>query len=280
MPSCPHCSSSRANKDGRDRAEKQRYRCSTCRRNFTDRSGTPFENHRWPRDVILMAVRWTFRFRLSAANVRDLLAEHGMDVTRQTIADWLQKFGVLLAEAARRYAKPLGSRWFVDETYVQVGGQWAYLYRAVDQSGQVVDVLLREKRNLESAKAFFEQAIKRRGIVPDEVVTDKHRGYLRAVRQHAPHAKHRRTGLHRKRALTTKSVERSHVPIKDRLRSMRGLGSVETGQRLIEGIELARAVQRGDVRPPGWCKSGSVHERARLEVVTFSWLASRLQTAA
>ena len=66
-----------------------------------------------------MAVRWYFRYRLSAANVRDLLAERGMDVSRQTVADWVQKFGVLLAEAGRRYTKPLGRRWFVDETYLE-----------------------------------------------------------------------------------------------------------------------------------------------------------------
>jgi len=100
----------------------------------------------------------------------------------------VQKFGALLAEAARRYAKRVGSRWFVDETYVRVGKQWTYLYRAVDEAGQVVDMLLREKRDVASAKAFFEQAIKRRGVVQDEVVTDKHRAYIRAVRQHAPNA--------------------------------------------------------------------------------------------
>jgi len=227
-----------------------------------------------------MAVRWYFSYRLSAANVRNLLAERGLDVSRQAVADWVQKFGALLAEGARRYAKRVGSRWFVDETYVRVGKAWAYLYRAVDEAGQVVDVLLREKRDLESAKAFFVQAIKRRGVVPDEIVTDKHRAYLRAVKQHAPNAKHRRTGLHRKRALTTKPIERSHVPIKDRVRPMRSLGSVPTGQHLLEGIELAQAVQRGDVRLPDWGEPSSVHERSRVTVATFSWLASGLRTAA
>ncbi len=227
-----------------------------------------------------MAVRWYFSYRLSAANIRNLLAERGLDVSRQTVADWVQKFGVLLAEAGRRHAKPLGRRWFVDETYVQVGKKWAYLDRAVDEAGQVVDVLLREKRDRESAEAFFEQAIERRGVVPDEVVTDKHRAYLRAVKQHAPNAKHRRTGLHRERALTTKPIERSHVPIKDRVRVMRSLGSVPTGRRLLEGIELAQAVQRGDICLPNQPALNSVHERARLAVTTFSWLASGLRTAA
>ncbi len=227
-----------------------------------------------------MAVRWYFSYRLSAANVRNLLAERGLDVSRQTVADWVQKFGVLLAEAGRRHAKRIGARWYVDETYVRVGKKWSYLYRAVDESGQVVDVLLREKRDSESANAFFEQAIKRRGVVPDEVVTDKHRAYLRAVKQYAPNATHRRTGLHRKRALTTKPIERSHVPIKDRVRPMRSLGSIATGQRLLEGIELAQAVKRGDIRLPDRNEPISLHARVRVDVMTFSWLASGLRTAA
>ncbi len=150
----------------------------------------------------------------------------------------------------------------------------------MDEAGQVVDVLLREKRDVESAQAFFEQAIKRRGIVPEKVVTDKHRAYLRAVKQHAPNAKHRRTGLHRQRALTTKPIERSHVPVKDRVKPMRSLGSVVTGQRLLEGIELAQAVRRGDICLSNEHEPSSIYEYVRVEVMTFSWLASGLRTAA
>ena len=207
---------------------------------------------------------------MSAANVRNLLAERGLDVSRQTVADWVQKFGVLLAAAGRRHARALGKRWIVDETYVRIGKRWAYLYRAVDEANQVVDVLLRERRDLASAKAFFAQAIKRRGVVPNEVVTDKHRAYLRAVRQHAPNATHRRTRLHRQRVLTTKPIERSHVPTKDRVKPMRGLGSIVTGQRLLEGIELAQAVQRGEICLPNQSEANSVHESVRLDVMTFS----------
>ena len=126
MPACPHCSSSRTHRDGRDRAKKQRYRYRACRRSFTGRTATPFENHRWPRDVIVMAIRWYLRYRLSAANVHEGVAERGVDVSRQTVVDWVQRFGSFLAEAARRYAKQVGSRWYVDETYVQVGKNWAY----------------------------------------------------------------------------------------------------------------------------------------------------------
>ena len=143
-----------------------------------------------------------------------------------------------------------------------------------------MDVLLRERRDLESAEAFFAQAIKRSGVVPSKVVTGKRQAYLRAVKRHNPKAKHRRTGLRRQRALTTKPIERSHVPIKDRLRSMRSLDFIETGQHLLEGAELAQAMRRGDIRPPGRGDPSSVHESARLEVTTFSWLASEFRTVA
>ena len=89
------------------------------------------------------------------------------------------------------------------------------------------------------------------------------------MKRHAPKAKHRRTGLHRQRALTTKPIERSHVPVKDRMRPMRSLGSIHTGQRLLEGVELAQAVRRGDIRPSDQGDPSSAHEGARLEVATL-----------
>ena len=171
-----------------------------------------------------------------------------------------------------------------DEPYVRVAGRWAYLYRAVDEAGQVVDILLREQRDLGSARAFFEQAIARRGVRPRVVITDKHQAYRRAVRRRTWRATHVRTGLHRARGETTKAIERSHVPIKDRLRPMRGLQSTATGQRLLEGLELAHAIWRGDIGPaaaPGSSPRGRrPHERARAVAATFSWLARRLAQAA
>ena len=108
------------------------------------------------------------------SNVRDLLAERGLDVSARTVLTWVQTFGPLLGEAARRRARPVGTCWWVDETYVRVKGKWAYLYRAIDEDGQVIDVLLRAHRDLDSAKAFLAQAIARRGVTPTEVITDGH----------------------------------------------------------------------------------------------------------
>ena len=144
----------------------------------------------------------------------------------------------------------------------------------------MVDILLREHRDLDSARAFLQQARRRRAARPDTVITDKHPAYGRAVRRHVPRATHVRTGLHRTRGETTKPIERSHAPVKDRLWAMRGLRSVATGQRVLEAIEAAQAVRRGDLRrrlpaaapvrvPPG--------DRARAAALTFVLTAQDLR---
>ena len=109
-------------KDGRDGATP-RYRCRPCRRTCIGRTGTPFAGHRWPREVIVMAVRWYLRLRLAAAAARDLLAERGVDVSARTVLHWVQQFAPLLARAGRRAATRPGRRWWCDETYVRVGGK-------------------------------------------------------------------------------------------------------------------------------------------------------------
>jgi transposase-like protein len=283
-PSCVRCFGIAVKKDGRRSATGQRFRCHGCRRTFTPRTGTPFAGHRWPLGVISTAVRWYLRYRLSAADVRDLLAERHLDVSARTVLAWAHKFGPLLAAEGRRHARRVGTTWYADETYVQVAGRWAYLYRAIDEYGQVVDVLLREHRDLESARAFFDQAITRRGVRPRVVITDKHAAYRRAVRRRAWRAAHIRTGLHRARGETTKPIERSHGPVKDRVRPMRGLQSVATGQRLLEGIELAQAIRHRSIRPSPVehraLPSPGPHARAREAACTFAWLARRLAQAA
>ncbi len=282
MPSCPRCHSPAVRKDGRPAPALQRYRCHGCRRTFTTRTGTPFAGYRWPREIIVLAVHWYCSMRLAAANVVALLAERGVDVSARTVLTWVHTFGPILAEAGRRRSRQLGRRWWCDETYIRLRGRWAYLYRAIDEDGQVVDVLLREHRDLDSARAFFARAIQQRGLTPDEVLTDGHPAYRRAIQEHAPRARHVVTGLHRAAGYaTTQPIERSHVPIKDRVRPMRGVQSIATGQRLVEGVTLAQAIRRGDV---AWEGAGeltrlSVQGRARRTVATFQGLASELRLA-
>ena len=111
---------------------------------MSDRSvlSCPPSGFRFPREVIAVAVRWYLRYGLSYRDVEELLAERGVTVDHVTVYRWVQRFTPEFVEAARPARRAPGDRWFVDETYVKVSGRWTYLYRAVDQHGQVVDVLL------------------------------------------------------------------------------------------------------------------------------------------
>src|SRR5919198_416583 len=242
MPSCPACQQPATKRNGRDRRGRQKYTCRRCRRTFTENSASAFSGYRWPADVILTAVRWYLAYPLSSRQIVELLAERGIDVSHRTILTWVQVFGPQLAAEVRRRWRPIGRCWIVDEVFLFRKGQKRYLYRAIDKDGVVVDVLLREHRDTASAEAFFRQAIERTGVVPNEVVTDHHQPYIKAVATTCPGAVHIRTGLHRARGETTKAVERSHVPMRDRLRNSRGLKRTETGQRFPEGFEAVRPV--------------------------------------
>jgi transposase-like protein len=212
MPPCPSCQQPAAKRNGFDRRGRQKYACRPCRRTFTENTTSAFSGYRWPRDVILTAVRWYLAYPLSSRQVLELLAERGIDVSHRTVLDWVQAFGPPLAAEVRRRRRPVGKQWFVDEVFLFRKGHKHYLYRAIDEDGVVVDVLLRDHRDTASAQAFFRQAIERTGVVPNEIVTDHHQPYIKAVATTCPGAVHIRTGLHRARGETTKTVERSHVP--------------------------------------------------------------------
>jgi transposase-like protein len=129
--------------------------------------------------VIVVAVRWYLRYGLSYRDVEELLAERGIEVDHVTVYRWVQRFTPLLADAARFTRHAPGDRWFVDETYVKVNGVWRYVYRAVDQHGQVIDVLLSARRDAAAARRFFVRALRTLKVTPSEVVTDAARSTRR-----------------------------------------------------------------------------------------------------
>ena len=152
-----------------------------------DRSA--FSGYRFPPDVILLAVRWYLRYGLSYRDVEELLAERGIVVDHVSVYRWVQRFTPLLVDAARSRRHGGGDRWFVDETYLKVGGRWLYLHRAVDQFGQVIDVLLTDKRDLPAARRFFNQALSR-STRPVEVITDRAAVYPTVLDEVLPDACH------------------------------------------------------------------------------------------
>jgi transposase, IS6 family len=148
-----------------------------------------FAGFRFPPEVITVAVRWYLRYGLSYRDVEELLAERGVAVDHVTVYRWVQRFTPLFAEVARACRHAPGDRWFVDETYVKIAGRWRYLYRAVDQYGQVIDVLLSEQRDTAAAHRLFTQALSH-GPAPVEITTDKAGPYLRVLDDLVPAAVH------------------------------------------------------------------------------------------
>ena len=118
-----------------------------------------FHGFRYPPEVIILAVRWYLRYGLSYRDVEELLVEGGVEVDHVTVYRWVQRFTPLLVDAARPCRHAVGNCWFVDETYVKVAGRWRYVYRAVDQFGQVIDVYVSARRNTNAARRFFATAI-------------------------------------------------------------------------------------------------------------------------
>jgi IS6 family transposase len=158
-----------------------------CRRVPALRSS--FAGFRFPPDVITLAVRWYLRYGLSR-DVEELLAERGITVDHVSIFRWVQRFTPLLAEAARPRRHRVGDRWWVDETYVKVSGRWRYVYRAIDQFGQVIDVYVSMRRDGGAARCFFTRAMATTKVIPGEVTTDKAAVYPHVLDELTPGAWH------------------------------------------------------------------------------------------
>ena len=148
-----------------------------------------FAGFRFPPEVITLTVRWYLRYGLSYRDVEELLAERGVEVDHTTLFRWVVRFTPLFVEAARPCRHNRGDRWFVDETYVKVRGRWRYLYRAVDQFGQVIDVLVSPNRDHKAARRFFTRALAG-ATAPIEVSTDRAAAYPRVLDELLPAAQH------------------------------------------------------------------------------------------
>src|SRR5947208_10631778 len=131
-----------------------------------------FAGFRFPAEVIVVAVRWYLRYNLSYRDVEELLVERGVEVDHVTVYRWVQRFTPLLADTARFRRHSPGDRWYVDETYVKVAGVWRYVYRAIDQYGQVIDVLVSARRDAAAARQFFQRAIGTLKAKPPEGAPD------------------------------------------------------------------------------------------------------------
>ncbi|GAA3247047.1 IS6 family transposase [Dactylosporangium siamense] len=177
----------------------------------------------------MVAVRLYLRYDLSYRDVEELLLERGVEADHVTVFRWVRRFTPLLADAARFGRHAPGDRWFTDETYVKVNGVWRYVYRAVDQDGQIIDVLVSARRDAAAARRFFRRAMAMLKVRPTEVITDAASVYLAVLDELVPSAWH-----HVERHANNR-VEADHNQFKHRLRPMRGLRTDRTAQTIIAG---------------------------------------------
>jgi transposase-like protein len=197
-----------------------------------------FAGFRFPPEVISVAVRWYLRYGLSYRDAEELLAERGVTVDHVTVYRWVQRFTPEFIEAARPCRHVPGDRWFIDETYLKIAGKCAYLYRAIDQHGQVIDVLLSARRDLPAARRFFTLALQA-GTVPVEVNTDRAPAYPRVLDELVPSA------LHTVERHANNPIEADHGQLKARLRPMRGLKRHRSGRILAAGHAFVQNLRRG-----------------------------------
>ena len=186
-----------------------------------------YKRHRFPPEIIRHAVWLYFRFALSYRDVEELLAERGVILTYETVRQWCQKFGQIYAnELRRRHPRP-GDKWHLDEVFVTINGRTHYLWRAVDQDGTVLDILVQPRRDKAAAVKFLRKLLKGLAYVLRVVITDKLASYGAALRAVLPSVEHRRhKGLNNR-------AENSHQPTRERERRMRRFKDPGHAQRFL-----------------------------------------------
>ena len=149
----------------------RRFRCRDCGKQFNERSAGLLNRTQYPSDVIALVVLWRLRYRLTLRDLSEMFLVRGIIFSHEAVRDWEAKLTPALADELRRRRHGTGGargrRWHVDETYLKVGGRWAYLYRAIDRDGNLIDAMLSEHRNMAAAQAFFRSAKAAPGVMPD-----------------------------------------------------------------------------------------------------------------
>ncbi len=186
-----------------------------------------YKRHRFPPEVIGHTVWLYFRFALSYRDVEELLAERGVLVTDETIRQWCQKFGQAYANALRRRRPRPGDTWHLDEMFIAIDGQTHYLWRAFDQDGNVLAILVQSRRDKRAAVTFLRRLLKRLAYVPRVMITDKRASDGAAMREILPGVEHRRhKGRHNR-------AENAHQPTRERERRMRRCKDPGHAQRFL-----------------------------------------------
>src|SRR5665647_2579010 len=199
---------------------------------------------RFPKEIILVCIRWYAAYALSYRNLETVMQERGVAVDHSTISRWAIRFLPLLEKVLRQRKRPVGSSWRMDETYIKVGGQWKYLYRAVDKQGHTIDFLLRAKRDTVAAAKFFEKAMKQNGY-PQKVTMDKS-GANKAAIDGINEGRDIQIEVRQIKYLNN-IVEQDHRSVKRITQPMLGFKSFSAARAILAGIELMHMIRKGQM---------------------------------
>ena len=191
-----------------------------------------YKRDRFPPDIISYAVWLYCRFNLSHRDIEDLLAERGIIVTRESIRLWCIKFGAIYARRLKRRHGGYGDTFYIDEVFVKINGKQHYLWRAVDQDGEVVDVYLQARRDGAAAKRFLKRLLRSHGAEPRKIVTDKLRSYGVALRELIPQT------IHSTQQYENNRAEQSHEATRVRERGMCKFKSMKQARQFL-GVHAA-----------------------------------------
>src|SRR5215467_14209856 len=200
-----------------------------------------FKGAHFPKEVILMGVRWYVAYPLSTRHVEELMAERGVEVDHSTINRWVIKYSPLLEEAFHQRKRLVWVSWRMDETYIKIKGTWYYLYRAVDKQGQTIDFLLTKERDEQAAKRFLIKAIRRHGV-PEKLTIDGSAANEAAIKSY--NAEHGTAIAIRKVKYLNNIVEQDHRGVKRITRPMLGFKAFDAAQATLVGIELMHMIKK------------------------------------
>src|ERR1041385_5021184 len=203
--------------------------------------------------IILLCVRWYLRYSLSYRDLKEIMAERNLSVDHVTIWRWVQRYAPILNQRIRRELRRPNRSWRVDETYVKVAGDWAYLYRAVDSAGETIEFMLSPKRDLIAAKLFLRLALSGGGQ-PRVINVDGHPAYPTAIAELKESGELGRRCRCRTAPYLNNVIEQDHRFIKKRITASLGFRSVEAACRTIDGYEAMHIIRKGQVR---WVAKGN-----------------------
>lgn len=231
-------------------------------------SAPTYKNHRYPIEIVARAVWLYFRFNLSLRDVEEMLLDRGIVVSYETIRRWCRKHGPDYARRIRRKSPTKDDVWHLDEVAVRINGQKCWLWRAVDQDGYVLDEIVQTRRNTKAARRLLTRLLKKQGLPPKRMITDKLRSYGAAKRQLMPNVEHRsHKGLNNR-------AENSHLPFRKRERTRQGFRSVGSLQHFVSIFSAVR-----NLFVPSQTNRSAAQIRAHRRQAMAAWEAVSARTA-